>query len=134
MEEYIGMITLFTGNYAPQCYLFCHGQLLSINEYQALYSVLGTTYGGNGSTTFALPDFRSRVLVGAGQGNGLSSVVLGQQAGHSETTLSTIRVAPAKAATPMSAVATSVTHPNRQPYLGLHYIICVDGYYPSRSE
>ncbi|TGE21677.1 phage tail protein [Hymenobacter aquaticus] len=71
MDEYIGMIKLFAGNYAPQNWAICNGNLISIAQNSALYSILGTTYGGNGTSTFALPDLRGRVAVGAilGQGN-----------------------------------------------------------------
>lgn len=64
MDEYLGIIKLFAGDYAPQGWLLCNGQLLSITSNTALYSVLGTTYGGDGVTTFALPDLRNRVAAG----------------------------------------------------------------------
>ncbi|MCF2218723.1 tail fiber protein [Chryseobacterium sp. PS-8] len=75
MEELMGTIKLFAGNFAPHGYAFCHGQLLPINQNQALFSILGTTYGGDGKTTFALPDLRGRVPVGTGTGDGISSYV-----------------------------------------------------------
>ena len=81
MDEFIGVIKLFAGTFVPQGWLACNGQVLPINNYQALYSLLGTTYGGNGTTTFALPDLRGRVPMGTGQGNGLSPCVLGQTKG-----------------------------------------------------
>ncbi len=62
----MGEIRLFAGNFAPKNFMFCHGQLMPINQYQALFSLLGTTYGGNGVTNFALPDLRGSVPVGAG--------------------------------------------------------------------
>jgi microcystin-dependent protein len=68
MDELMGTIKLFAGNFAPKGYLYCAGQLLPISQYQALFSLLGTTYGGDGRTTFALPDLRSRVPVGGGMG------------------------------------------------------------------
>jgi len=80
-------ITIFAGNYAPQGWMFCQGQLLSIAEYTALYSLLGTTYGGDGEQTFALPDFRGRVAVHVGQGAGLQNYDLAQQGGVENTTL-----------------------------------------------
>ena len=64
MEEYIGIIKIFAGNFAPRGYLFCQGQILPITSYQALYSILGNVYGGDGRTTFALPDLRNRVPAG----------------------------------------------------------------------
>ena len=134
MEEYIGMITLFAGNYEPQYYMFCHGQILPIQRHTALFSILGTTYGGNGTTTFALPDFRTRVLVGAGQGNHLSNVHLGETGGSSTAIVNAILVEPAKAGGQNVSISSAGTgtHSNIQPSLGLNYIICVDGIYPSR--
>jgi microcystin-dependent protein len=87
MDVYIGMILLFGGNFAPVNFAFCNGQLLPINSNQALFSILGTTYGGNGQTTFGLPDLRGRVPIGAGQGTGLSNYVLGEFAGTESATL-----------------------------------------------
>lgn len=87
MEGTIGEIKLFAGNFAPLNWAFCYGQLLSIAENTALFSILGTTYGGNGVNNFALPDLRSRVPVGTGQGPGLSEMQLGETRGMEETTL-----------------------------------------------
>jgi microcystin-dependent protein len=89
MEGYIGEIRMFGGNFAPRAWQYCQGQLLSIASNTALFSILGTTFGGNGSTTFALPNFASRIAVGSGTGPGLSLVVLGQVAGSETTTLTT---------------------------------------------
>ena len=86
-DPYIGEIILFAGNFAPRGWAFCQGQILSIAQNTALFSILGTTYGGNGQTTFALPDLRGRVPVGTGQGPGLPSVNLGEQAGEPAHTL-----------------------------------------------
>jgi microcystin-dependent protein len=82
MDEYLGIIKLFAGNYAPQNYMFCAGQMLPVNDYKALFSVLGTFYGGDGVTNFKLPDLRSRVAIGVGQGAGLSSYNLGRIGGN----------------------------------------------------
>src|SRR5215211_5950019 len=87
MEGYIAEIRLFAGNFAPRGWAFCYGQILSIAQNTALFSLLGTTYGGNGQTTFALPDFRSRVPVGAGTGPGLANISLGEVSGHETVTL-----------------------------------------------
>jgi microcystin-dependent protein len=84
---FIAQITLFAGNFAPRGWAFCNGQILSIAQNTALFSILGTTYGGNGQTTFALPDLRSRVPLHPGQGPGLSTYDLGQQAGVETVTL-----------------------------------------------
>ena len=83
----IGEIRMFAGNFAPRSWAFCNGQLLSIAQNTALFSILGTTYGGNGQTTFGLPDLRGRVPVSSGQGPGLSSYTLGEQGGVEAVTL-----------------------------------------------
>jgi microcystin-dependent protein len=88
MDPFIGQIMMFAGNFAPQGWAFCDGQLLSIAQNTALFSILGTTYGGNGQTTFGLPDLRGRVPIHPGQGPGLSNYSLGQQAGAETVTLS----------------------------------------------
>jgi microcystin-dependent protein len=66
MDEYMAIVKLFAGNFAPKNWAFCNGQLLPISQYQALFSLLGTTFGGDGVTTFGLPDLRNRVPIGAG--------------------------------------------------------------------
>lgn len=86
-EQFIGEIRMFAGNFAPKYWAFCNGQILSIAQNTALFSILGTTYGGNGTTTFALPDFRGRVAVSQGQGPGLSTYSLGQVGGTENVTL-----------------------------------------------
>jgi microcystin-dependent protein len=92
IEPYLGNITVFAGNFAPRAWMFCQGQLLSIANYDALFALIGTTYGGDGQVTFALPDFRSRIGVHAGQGSGLSNYVLGQMAGTENVTLLSINL------------------------------------------
>lgn len=87
MEPFIAMIVLFGGNFAPRGWVFCSGQILSVAQNQALFSLLGTTYGGNGQTTFALPDLRGRFPLGTGQGPGLPAVNLGEMSGTPSTTL-----------------------------------------------
>ncbi|HEX9953435.1 MAG TPA: tail fiber protein [Rubricoccaceae bacterium] len=88
-EPYIGEIGIFGGNFEIRGHAFCNGQLLSIAQNTALYAILGTTFGGDGQTTFALPDLRGRVPVHAGgsPGPGLAQVVLGQVSGTENTTL-----------------------------------------------
>ena len=86
-EPFIGQIMMFAGNFAPRDWAFCDGQLLSIAQNTALFSILGTTYGGNGQTTFALPDLRGRVPIQQGQGPGLSPYILGQASGVENVTL-----------------------------------------------
>jgi microcystin-dependent protein len=86
-EPFIGQIILFGGNFAIRGYALCNGQLLSIAQNTALFSILGTTYGGNGQTTFGLPDLRGRVPLHWGQGPGLPNVTLGELAGTPTQTL-----------------------------------------------
>ena len=87
MEAFIASILLFAGNFAPSGWAFCNGQLLQIVQYQALYALIGTTYGGDGRTTFGLPDLRGRVPAGIGQSPGLQNINLGQQIGTNTNTL-----------------------------------------------
>lgn len=87
MDGTIATIMLFGGNFAPRGWLFCDGSLQPISQYEALYSLIGTTYGGDGQTTFALPDLRGRIAVGAGQGPGLNAINLGEMAGTENVTL-----------------------------------------------
>ena len=89
----IGEITMFGGNFAPRNWAFCSGQLLAISSNQALFSILGTTYGGDGRTTFALPDMRGRTAIHQGRGPGLSDRRLGHRGG-SETNTMTISQMP----------------------------------------
>lgn len=86
-QPFLGQIMIFAGNFAPVGWAFCNGQLLSINQNTALFSLLGTTYGGNGVNTFALPDLRGRVPVHFGQGLGLSPYTQGEIAGTETVTL-----------------------------------------------
>lgn len=87
MDEFLAELRLFAGNYAPAGWALCDGRLLSISQNTALFALLGTTYGGNGTSNFALPDLRGRVAVGMGQGAGLSQYELGQQGGSETVTL-----------------------------------------------
>lgn len=172
-QPFLGEIRMFAGTFPPRGWAFCEGQLLPINTNQALFSLLGTTYGGDGRTTFALPDFRGRVPVHKGQGSGLSNYQLGQKFGTERVTVTNNNL-PAHTH-PVNGVTESGTlaspqnnylgdsHPNdpeyassgtrvpmnpgvvgtntttntsidnRQPVIGLNYIICTAGIFPSRS-
>jgi microcystin-dependent protein len=182
MEGFIGQVIMFAGNFAPKDFAFCQGQSMAVSQNTALYSILGTTYGGNGTTTFVLPDTRGRVVVGAGQGPGLSNYSLGQMGGSTLTTI-TAEQMPAHthgiAATSMihcnenlsdnvsptgefwgptegtntygtltdtamaaDAVTVNITlansggsqpFDNSQPYLGMNYVVCMYGIFPSRN-
>ncbi|HEY0679340.1 MAG TPA: tail fiber protein [Chitinophagaceae bacterium] len=188
MEGTIGEIRMFGGTFAPRSWAFCAGQLLSISQNTALFSILGTTYGGNGQTTFALPDLRGRSPIGTGQGPGLTNISLGQVSGVENVTILTTQMPahthtatvtgtvnprclddeglgdspgnafPSAATTagkiyasssqtpdatmgssPIVATATigiagnSQPLPIRNPYLGMNYIICLQGIFPSRN-
>ena len=167
-EPFIAQIMMFGGNFAPRGWALCNGQILSIAQNTALFSLLGTTFGGNGQTTFALPDLRGRVPVHPGQGPGLSSVTLGEVGGVETVTLTQNQIAghghgvaasngTAGASRPANnflaaggsyATATDGTvmnpgmiqasggsqpHENRQPYLGVNFIIALQGIFPSRN-
>lgn len=167
---HLGEIRMFGGYFAPLGWAFCQGQLLPISQYDAVFSVLGTTYGGDGQTTFALPDLRSRLPIGQGAGPGLTPRVLGQQMGTESVTLtpnqmpghthalrassrpagsagavggvpaalpSDLAWSSAVASEPMAATSpagSNQPHENRQPYLGVNYIICLEGIYPSQDS
>jgi microcystin-dependent protein len=167
-EPLLGEIRMFAGNFAPQGWALCDGQLLQISQNTALFSILGTTYGGNGVSTFALPDLRGRFPIGVGQGTGLTSRLLGEQGGEETVTLiedempshthlaggqsntgnrpkPTGRV-PAANVNAYSTLAPDTTlspsfiqpaggdqpHNNMPPYLGITFIIALQGIYPPR--
>ena len=178
MQPSLGEVRYFAGNFAPRNWAFCNGQLLAISDNQALFSILGTTYGGDGRTSFALPDLRGRAPVSPGQGPGLPNVQLGERGGVAQITLTTqnlpshnhqftIKASSDPGNTPdptgnylsnakfldndfigndpaptlvdmASGGATSTTgasqsFDNRDPYLGVHAIICLNGIFPSRN-
>lgn len=87
MNPMLAEIIMFAGNFAPRGWSFCDGQLLPINTNQALFSLLGTTYGGDGRTSFALPDLRGRAPIHVGRGPGLTDISLGERAGRETMTL-----------------------------------------------
>ncbi len=122
---FIGQVMMFAGNFAPRGWALCDGQLLDVSQYSALFSVLGTTYGGDGRTTFALPDLRGRVPMHAGQGPGLDSVALGAQGGSEDLA----------AAQAQSGTGVPVAKPgtNQQPFTTVNFIIALEGTYPSRG-
>lgn len=168
-------IYMFAGNFAPRGYAFCQGQIMSIAQNTALFSLLGTTYGGNGQTTFALPDLRGRVPTGVGTGPGLPSMTLGEMAGfptttlilqnmpaHTHTATASLRANSGAAIdtlptgnylaegaiynsatnTQMNAGAVQVTNSPaggnqpfsiQQPYLGMNFVIAIEGIFPSRN-
>ena len=92
MDPFIAEIVMFGGNFAPRGWAYCNGQLLSIASNQALFSLLGTTYGGDGRTTFALPDLRGRIAMHPGTGPGLSTYRLGQRGGVESVILNATQI------------------------------------------
>lgn len=125
-DAFLGEIRLFAGNFAPHGWFLCEGQLLPIAGNTALFSILGTNYGGNGTTNFALPDLRGSVAVGQGTGNGLTPRSLGEKGGAASVTLSVdempghLHIATGVAATgnsnsPANAVWAQFATPTRPP-------------------
>ncbi|HEX3681338.1 MAG TPA: tail fiber protein [Bryobacteraceae bacterium] len=127
MNPYLGEIRIFSGNFAPKGWAMCNGQLLAISSNTALFSLLGTYYGGNGTSTFALPDLRSRLPVHQGQGQGLSPYNVGQNGGNESLTLNTQQLprhnhnvatfnGPGNSQHPSGSVLASTTDANDKPY------------------
>lgn len=171
-DPFIAEVKIFAGNFAPRGWAFCDGQLISISQNTALFSLLGTTYGGNGQTTFGLPNLRGRAPMHPGQGPGLTPRSLGEMGGSPTATLipaelpshthtmkynktvsgdsnspagklfakSVVPIASVFSSSPPDIVIGSSTaaggsqpHNNMQPYLGISYIIALQGIYPPRS-
>lgn len=119
---YIGEIKMFGGNFAPVSYAFCDGALLAISQNDTLFIILGSTYGGDGVNTFALPDFRGRAPIHAGQGPGLSAYSLGQRAGAESVTLTAGQIpAHTHSFAASTADATSNTPTGNVPAAGGSY-------------
>ncbi|MFP6846143.1 MAG: tail fiber protein [Thalassolituus sp.] len=93
-DPFVGEIRMFAGNFAPRGWAFCDGQLLAVSQNDALFSLLGTTYGGDGRTTFGLPDMRGRLPVHQGQGSGLTLRRLGSHYGEENVTLTVNEIPP----------------------------------------
>jgi microcystin-dependent protein len=91
-SPFVGEIRLFAGNFAPAGWAFCDGSVLSIATNDVLFALIGTTYGGDGQTTFTLPDLRGRIPIHMGQGAGLSNYVIGQNGGVETVTLTTQQI------------------------------------------
>lgn len=103
MNPFLGQIMLFAGNFAPRGWAFCKGQLLPIAQNTALFSILGTTYGGDGRTTFGLPDLQGRKAISQGHGPGLPTYALGQKGGNPTTVLLAQNLPAAQVFIPCSA-------------------------------
>jgi len=133
-EPFIGEVSLFAGNFAPRGYAFCNGQLLSINNHSALFSLLGCEYGGDCRSNFALPDLRGRVVAHSGDsstGPGLKPIKWAEKGGLEENRVSKVQVS--TSGDNKVEVINQIDQNNRQPYLGLNYIIALEGSFPSRN-
>jgi microcystin-dependent protein len=160
-EPFLGELKLMSFNFAPKAWAQCNGQLLPINQNQALFSLLGTTYGGNGQTTFGLPDMRGRVPIHRGSftqgqrvGEESHTLNLNEMPAHTHSVFASsqngnqadpkILAALSNAYTPPTNLTTiapgtvsntggSQAHENRQPYLVLTWCIALQGIFPSRN-
>lgn len=110
-DPFLGEIRMFAGNYAPRYWAFCNGQMLAISDYNALFSLLGTFYGGDGRTSFGLPDMRGRLPVCFGQGPGLSAYAMGQKSGVETVTLTTEQIPSHSHTLAASGAAAAVPSP-----------------------
>jgi microcystin-dependent protein len=134
-EGFIGQIMMWPGYYAPRGWAFCDGQLLAIQQNTPLFALIGTIYGGNGKTNFALPDLRGRAPMHQGQGQGLSPRILGEQGGSERLQLPGTPLAklpegdPAQQAI-LSSSSDSVA--SMPPFLTINFVICLQGDWPSR--
>lgn len=129
MDPFLGEIKIFAGNYAPQDWLICDGRLVNIADYNALFALLGTVYGGNGATTFALPDLRGRLPIGQGTGVGLTNKPLGSRGGSEGITLTLDQTPMHNHAVKVSKTTTSnVVNPSALTYLGPAVVSGSTGY------
>lgn len=119
---------MFAGNFAPRGWALCDGQLLPISHNQALFAIVGTTYGGDGKTTFALPDLRGRLPMHAGTGPGLHPRQLGERDGQDSTDMERVKAGGAGFA--QGDVGLSLHLP---PYAVVNFIIALEGIFPSRN-
>lgn len=136
-EPFIGEIRMVACNFAPVGWAFCNGQLLQIMDNIELYAVIGTTFGGDGRTTFALPDLRGRVPLHFGQGTGLSNYRLGDSYGAEKASAvpdRSTRVQASKGAVLATDALTGIKPINViQPFLALNFIIAIEGVFPLRD-
>jgi microcystin-dependent protein len=135
-EGFVGEIRMVSFNYAPSGWALCDGQLLPLNQNQMLFSLLGTTYGGDGVSTFALPDFRSRGPIHQGQGPGLSDRTIGEKGGMEQETLPYAAAeVPQQPDNPMvlNYVKGGMPVSMMQPFLVVNFIICLKGVFPQQS-
>lgn len=116
-DPFVAEIRMFAGNFAPKGWAYCNGQVLPISQNTALFTLLGTTYGGDGKTTFALPDLQGRVPMHPGNGPGLTGRVLGENGGNETVTLLPSEMPAHTHAVSMGAFAAAATTTNPQNQL-----------------
>ena len=133
MQSYLGDIRMFPGNFAPRGWMFCDGQLLSIANNRTLYSLLGTTYGGDGRTTFALPDLRGRVPIHAGQAPHLTYHQPGERGGSEQTKRQAMQMKSGSGTDATVLSGNQAEANNMQPYLAVNFIIALQGHIPPRN-
>jgi microcystin-dependent protein len=136
-EPFIGEIRMVSFNYAPTGWASCDGQIVPIIQNTALFSLVGTTYGGDGTTTFALPDFRARGPIHRGQGNGLSERDMGEVGGSESSQL--LSSGAKISQSPTNPVPLLYANPNppvstMEPFLVVNFIIALTGGWPNRPE
>jgi microcystin-dependent protein len=135
-QPYMAEIRLLSFSFPPRNWALCNGQTLNINSNQALFSLLGVNYGGNGTTNFALPDLRGRFPIHVGTGAGLPTYVVGQRGGAEIATLnSTTSVVGSGASGATTAVGFSPDQavPVMTPFLALNFAIALTGVFPSQN-
>jgi microcystin-dependent protein len=110
-QPFVGEIRMFGGSFAPAGWAFCNGQVLAIADNPDLFTVIGTTYGGDGQTTFALPNLQSRIPIHKGQGSGLSNYQMGEQGGVEQVTLTTNQI-PSHTHLPLASNTGGSDNPN----------------------
>lgn len=137
-DPFVAEIRIFAGNFAPRNWAFCNGQLLQISQNTALFALIGTIYGGDGRTTMALPNLQGRAPAHPGQGPGLPSYRLGQVVQNSASTVKVVQgITPDRnlgsSQTTRTITAKIPTGDQRHPYLGVNFIIALQGLFPPRS-
>jgi microcystin-dependent protein len=134
-DSFIGEVKLFAGDFAPRRWALCEGQLLPVSQHPALFSILGNKYGGDGRNTFKLPDLRGRTPIGPGTGPGLSPYKIGDTGGSEYIVVDEFYTQNFKGPDGRSVFIQYEKNRNlnRDPYVAMHYIICLEGSFPSRN-
>jgi microcystin-dependent protein len=132
-EPFLAEIRIVSWNFAAKGWALTNGQTLSIQQNTALFSILGTTYGGNGTSNFVLPNLQGRIPMHAGQGSGLTARTLGSYGGVESVTQQTVPI-PQSPASPVTAPIGNQPHlATESPFLVLNFMIALLGIFPSRN-